>query len=52
MSDSTAAILEKLGGYHLIKRGEREVKVSLSCTATRSYYTALLLCIQWHRCVV
>ena len=27
MSDSSADILEKLGGYHLESRGEREVKV-------------------------
>lgn len=28
MSESTAEILEKLGGYHLQSRGQREVKVS------------------------
>ena len=27
MSDSTANILTKLGGYHIEKRGQREVKV-------------------------
>lgn len=27
MSESTAKILEELGGYHLECRGEREVKV-------------------------
>ena len=27
MSDTTTALLEKLGGFHIEKRGEREVKV-------------------------
>ena len=37
MSDSTAAILEKLGGYHLQKRGEREVKVFKINTMSNPY---------------
>lgn len=38
MSDSTASILEKLGGYHFECRGEREVKVNkCTCTRIRTY---------------
>ena len=29
MSESTANILKKLGGYHIECRGEREVKVNI-----------------------
>lgn len=48
MSDSTADILTKLGGYHIEKRGERQVKVcniteiwAWAFTAFRSYTMCL-----------
>ena len=39
MSDSTANILMKLGGYHLTVRGQREVKV---CSQSLSLYADII----------
>ena len=55
MSDSTADILTKLGGYHIEKRGERQVKVhnrrefrnmssGIHCLLGDMSYTCIVTC--------